>query len=358
MKMRIHFLIALMSLCTVLFAQNEDDDMYFVPGKKEAKSEKAKTSKKTITLVQNDSDVYVDEEPENEPETEFYTGKLRDVDEYNRRNTVGSQLKAHVVNDTLYIITEPENEESLLANGERHGYNSDDCYYDDDFYYSSRLIRYHGRHFYDPFMWDYCYGWYDPWYDPWYGFYGPYYRYGYYSWYDWGWGWHHRPGWVWGWGWGAPIYHPHYPPHHGHKPGLGHGVGTHRFGTGRNDFVNRGNSNGIHNGNRVLPARTQGVPTISSRGLRGTQGRENNRVVVRGDQSSRESVSNRNTSNRNTTVERSTRPSTNRNSTTVNSSRSSTPSRSSSSNFGSSRSSSGGGFGGGGSRGGGGRGGR
>ena len=48
MKMRIHFLIALMSLCTVLFAQNEDDDMYFVPGKKEAKSEKAKHQRRLL----------------------------------------------------------------------------------------------------------------------------------------------------------------------------------------------------------------------------------------------------------------------------------------------------------------------
>ena len=285
MKTRIHFLIALMSLPLVLVAQNEDDDMYFVPNKKAAKTEKVlnedKLSRKNYTTMKRSADTNVGEKLNTETDVQYYTGNLRDVDEYNRRYSENSSLKARMVNDTLYIERETEEEANAFASEDRHGYYADDCYYDDDFYYTSRLIRYHGRHFYDPFMWDYCYGWYDPWYDPWYGFYGPYYRYGYYSWYSWGWGWHHRPGWIWGWGCGSPIYHPHYPPHHGHKPGIGQGGGGHRFGTGRHDFVNRGNSNGIHNGNRVLPARTQGVPNATSRGLRGSLTRGNERGTIR-----------------------------------------------------------------------------
>lgn len=369
MKTRIHFFIALLALPFVLVAQNEDDDMYFVPNKKAEKTEKAqkkeKYERKPYTATEHNVVTHSDLQTSAEPDAEYYSGQLRDVDEYNRRYRESSTLKARVINDTLYIDTETEQEANAFANDDRHGYYSDDCYYDDDFYYSSRLIRYHGRHFYDPFMWDYCYGWYDPWYDPWYGFYGPYYRYGYYSWYNWGWGRHHRPGWIWGWGWGSPIYHPHYPPHHGHKPGYGQS-GGHRFGTGRHDFVNRGNSNGIHNGNRVLPARTQGVPNASSRGLRGTLTRDSQRSTLRQNVGTRErtntTIVNGRSTNRNTTANRSTVPTTNRNSTNVTPSRS-TSTRSSSSSFGSSRSSSGSSFGGGGSfsggsRGGGGGGGR
>ena len=207
MKTRMMFLLVLSALPLTMLAQSTDDDMYFVPGKKKAKTEKTvKPIRVDTTPVESSADADAD----------YHTGKLRNVDEYNRRGGSSSdKVTTRLVGDTLYVSTVDSSGNAVAsryAPGEKmdeaYGvdpessdrYRDEAGYYDDDYYYSSRLYRFRGRYFYDPFMWDICYGWYDPWYDPWYGWYMPYYHYGYYSWFDWGWGWHHHPGWDCGWG--------------------------------------------------------------------------------------------------------------------------------------------------------------
>lgn len=189
MRRKIQFLIALLSVPLVLNAQTVDDDMYFVPSKKKATETKttvSQTSQPTMRQTLRVPVSHVD------TVADYHTGALRDVDDYNRR---GTKMSARLEGDTLYLDTIAERRAPAYRDYDDEGYYDDYGYYDDDYIYSSRLMRYRGYHFYDPFMWDFCYGWYDPWYDPWYGWYGPYYRHGFYSWYDWGWGWHHRPGW-------------------------------------------------------------------------------------------------------------------------------------------------------------------
>ena len=204
MKSLYFTVFALLFVPFALHAQGIDDDMYFVPSKK-------KTSR-TQTTIRNDKEFLdADAEMDGDAEADYHTGALRDVDDYNRRGkSRDGRVVTRLVNDTLYVSTSDSTENAYVMQPEEEApdYVFTDRYYDDDFYYTSRLSRYRGIRFYDPFVWDICYGWYDPWYDPWYGWYGPYYRHGYYSWYDWGWGWNYRPGW--GGYWYAPVYYTDY----------------------------------------------------------------------------------------------------------------------------------------------------
>lgn len=222
-------------------AQDVDDDMYFVSSKKKAKKASSKTSAQNVVPVKVVKPV--DSSNNAEADVDYHTGQLRDVDDYNRRGNTASngQVVAKLVNDTLYVYSnDSTGQQTTYAYGseseQNENYYGDDNYYEDDYVYTSRLGRYHRVHFIDPWYWDYCYGWYDPWYDPWYGWYAPYYRHGYYSWYDWGW--HHSP--SWGFGWSYPSYY-HHPNHHGgdfaHRPHV-----TYRNG-GRqsNPYANQNN---------------------------------------------------------------------------------------------------------------------
>ena len=176
-------MLALVVMPMAIHAQT--DDMYFVPSK--AKKAEEKVEKKVVERV-------VDPAPETEAEeADYHSGSLRDVDEYNRRGS--RQVLARLDGDTLYVQqadTLPDKEYLVR-------YQDEDYYADsefrDDYYYAMRLHRYHGFYYRDPFLWDVCFGWYDPWYDPWYGWYGPYYRFGWCAWDSWGWGWgYHYPG--------------------------------------------------------------------------------------------------------------------------------------------------------------------
>ena len=211
------FLFLVFGLSVTVQAQDLDDDMYFVPSKKKAAKSVAKTSRNNVTYSEFSN--MVSPEDVAEADVDYHTGQLRDVDDYNRRNNTISdgQVVAKLVNDTLYVYSN-DSTKTYVYGSDNHSdsiYYNDENYYDDDYFYTSRLGRYHRVHFIDPWYWDYCYGWYDPWYDPWYGWYAPYFRHGYYSWYDWGWGWNHYTYWGWhhypSWGWSYPgYYHPVY----------------------------------------------------------------------------------------------------------------------------------------------------
>lgn len=193
------FLIALMLLgvCAPANAQGDDggDDMYFTPSaSKKAKASKSKSSR--LLTVKSGSDDASDEAP-----AYNYTGKDysdAEVDAYNRRGRHGAvALKDSVSGDTLYIGDGDE--------ARQYADRYEDAYYPDDYYYSSRLARFHepAVNIYlgygypyswgwgwsygwgDPFWWDSYYGWYDPWGWSWSGYYG---------WYGWGNPWHY--GWA------------------------------------------------------------------------------------------------------------------------------------------------------------------
>ncbi len=194
--------MAILALPFAIYAQN--DDMYFVSSKKKI-DQKAERSERSQTRHRDASSAW-----EGTEDADYHTGSLRDVDEYNRRGS--SQVRARLQGDTLYVQSNETLPEQEYVVRYEDNYAVDEPYCD-DYRFSMRLSRYHGFYHYDPFMWDVCYGWYDPWFDPWYGWYGPYYRHGWYSWCDWGWGWGHAhlgwhhgwgPGWHHGWGPAAP----------------------------------------------------------------------------------------------------------------------------------------------------------
>ena len=229
MKLLHLFLLLVFGLTVSVQAQDIDDDMYFVSNKKKATKSTVKTQKNyTTSTFATKTDTAEDDAEAN---VDYHTGQLRDVDDYNRRGNKASngQVVAKLVNDTLYVYSNDSTEQKTYVYGEEpesNGkYYEDENYYEDDYTYASRLGRYHSVLFVSPWYWDYCYGWYDPWYDPWYGWYAPYYRHGFYSWYDWGWGWHYYP--TWGYAWGYSGYYHHHPVYHYHGGYYGGGV-SHR----------------------------------------------------------------------------------------------------------------------------------
>ena len=259
MKFLYLFLLSVWGLSATVHAQDIDDDMYFVSSKKKAAKSAAKTAKnKTVYTDVSEIDVSEDYEDAN---VDYHTGQLRDVDDYNRRGNLvnNGQVVAKLVNDTLYVFSNDSTSQNTYvygseADSSRNYYDDDNSYYD-DYSLTSRLGRYHSVHFIVPWYWDYCYGWYDPWYDPWYGWYAPYYRHGYYSWYDWGW--YHSPTWHFGW-----CGHIHYPSYH-HHGGISHHPASlpNRYGGQRMaSYTSRGNRTGLS-----VPSRND-RNSISTRG--------------------------------------------------------------------------------------------
>ena len=212
-----HFFLTTLLLVLPLTLWAQEDDMYFVPKHKAAKSEqKSSRGQSSVEIIYAD-----DSEP-------VVTGCLRDVDEYNRRGR-------HA--DTLY--TYPE-----TAEGERHidgdaytrGYQ--DGYADGEDYVLTRRMNRFGyasiyaspwyvSYYYDPFYWDDWYWGYGPyWYGSYYGWHRPYW--GYYGYYD--------PWWHRGWGYYGGYYGRHYrgytpSGHTARRPGFtGRSGGTYRGG--------------------------------------------------------------------------------------------------------------------------------
>lgn len=264
MKAKILAFLLLPAFC--LGMQAQDDDMYFGSARKKAK----KTEKTTATAApvrQTYTPAVTEDDAE---EVDYHTGRLRDVDEYNRRYapTSGTEGTAsyRLVGDTLYVSTADK------ARQEAADYTAgyDDGYWDGlndgDFVYTSRLARYRSYRLHDPFYWDYVYvrPWYSTWYDPWY--YGP--HFGYIGWNSWGWSWgwnyHYGPSWHWnhyhGWGWGGRVHTTQAYRNLGHRT-VGGAYGS-----------------GSRIGNRVGPSRSNGGTRLSTSrgegfGSRGTTSR-------------------------------------------------------------------------------------
>ena len=212
MKTRTLLWMLLALLPVISFAQ--EDDMYFVPKKSKTTQTATSATQATGPARQTVPARRVTEQP-----AEYYTGPLRDVDEYNRRTPTGRNVTINTETDTFQVdesqLTLNEKGQYVLSPGVT-GLNEEPApLYDDDYAYSARLARFHGYGYYP------WYSIYDPWYDPWY--YDPWYY---------GWGGYYGGGW----------YRPHHwyggsiagggTPHRGFNGGRGYGAtGQSRRGT-------------------------------------------------------------------------------------------------------------------------------
>lgn len=180
----------------VAMAQYDDDDLYFVPSKKQTRQVSVITttvpSETTVTIYVPSS----------------YSGSTRDVDEYNRRgryrrSAAGDGSEASGVDSLATAYTAGY----AQGYGDAYSRGYTDAAYD--------IPSYRVRFFncYDPFWYD-SWLWTPYWYDPWY----------YSGWsYSWGWGWsyyrpwYYGPGWYGGYsyGWGRPYYSWRSPYYYG-----------------------------------------------------------------------------------------------------------------------------------------------
>ena len=108
-------LASLMMVCLPYWAmsQSVDDDLYFIPKKKAEKKEEVKQEVKVVVpQKQNTTTVYA--APGSTVVVKDVKGKVRDVDEYNRRYT-SRDNNFSMENDTLYIEEKPLNPKSNYA---------------------------------------------------------------------------------------------------------------------------------------------------------------------------------------------------------------------------------------------------
>lgn len=193
MTMNSKLLVSLILGVMPLAMLAQDDDMYFVPTKKAAKSTSA-----TVRVSR--------------PAPTYYSGSNRDVDEYNRRG--GSSYEVLPADTTGNDI--------ISFDGERGVYP--DSVGTEDFALTRQMSRYDGYEPDEAYMAGYndgqrdSWGWHSPWYYsyyPWYDSYwywnDPWY-YRHYSWYYGGWydPWYYNYGYY---GWFRPYYYG-YAPHY------------------------------------------------------------------------------------------------------------------------------------------------
>lgn len=302
MMKQLSLFITLVIFALSMPAWAQEDDMYFTP----ARLKKSKDIPRE-QLIRRVEVVYDDETPSQQSAVKSQPQSVtRDVDEYNRRSR--SSLSSVSV-DTLTFNEESQSyqlsAQSLYDLGYTEGYSQGYSDADDfEFYYATRLARFHGCHYYDPWYWNRVSYIYNPWHwDPW--FYDSWYRPYYYGgWYSVGWGigycgsyW--NPYWP-----GYYSFYPHYHHHYwGHANNHGLRISTERnrdYGRarilsrtsriGEQGRTNRGTAAGSGHQTRRTDASSRFTERSANR---------NNRVT---DRSQRSVTTNRSTS---TTVRRS-----------------------------------------------------
>lgn len=193
MKKLILLTTLFIALPASLFAQ--DDDMYFVP------------TKKNIEKVRSSYGM---------PSDTYYSGSNRNVDEYNRRSPGFSfeviqsdSVKGDIINfdGEQGVYPDSVSDFSLTRKMTRwDGYTPADAYWQG--YDQGRTDEWRNSTWHSPWYYSSSfYPWYDSWYDPWY--------------YDYGWGWrfdpwYYRHHWYGSWGWGAYYggYYGYYGGYH------------------------------------------------------------------------------------------------------------------------------------------------
>ncbi|WP_300726277.1 hypothetical protein [uncultured Bacteroides sp.] len=198
MKSRI--LISFLAACMPWLVMAQTDDLYFIP-KKDAKVEKSSEAK-VVPKKTTQTTIYA--APGSTVVVKDAAGKVRDVDEYNRRYS-SRDYTFSAENDTLLISEKPYSERGEWVNGFEGS--------QDDYEYAMRIVRFRSPRYAipvsSPLYWDVVYGVYPSWdwnvYDD--GMYA--YVFPTYSnplWWDWRWTWG-VAGPRWGWGWYSPWYY-------------------------------------------------------------------------------------------------------------------------------------------------------
>lgn len=241
---------SLFALCLPLglLAQSVGDDLYYVPSKDNRATEQSKARKKNVPVRRIvKTSVYTS--PGTTVVVRDRGGKIRNVDEYNRRyNSTDNNFSEN--NDTLYI---DERAGSDLDGQWANGFDGSE----DDYEYATRLIRFRNPRFAismsSPYYWDIVYG-FNSW--NWNIYYDDYYAYAFSTfsnplWYNWrfnsfGYGWNspyyasiywgdpYYSGWYGGYGgWGSP-YGPWYGGggHRGYHPFYSNSTYTDRYSYG------------------------------------------------------------------------------------------------------------------------------
>lgn len=167
------------------------DDMYFVPSKKNIAKEKEALSM---------------------PTDAYYSGSNRSVEEYNRRGSSYEVLPADTGDVITFSAVEgiyPDSTADFALTRKMarwDGYEPSDSYWQG--YRNGRYDAYGYWGWHSPWYYSSFYPWYDPWYyDPWYGWYDGWYGGWYDPWY-YGYGWGYA-GWYrpWHYGWYDPWYY-------------------------------------------------------------------------------------------------------------------------------------------------------
>ena len=235
----------------------QDDDMYFVPTKKNVARDRA-----TYGI----------------PADTYYSGSMRSVDEYNRRWASSYEVLPVDTGDIISFagvegvypdslgdfsltqrMTRFDGYEPSAAYwaGYSRGY-SDSWGWHSPWYYSYYpwYDWYYDPWYYDSWYWGGWYGWYGPWYSPWYR--------GYYSYYD---PWYYS---------GGGVTYAHYNPgteNHGRISGAGstgfasgrtrtYSSGT--FGSGRSLGTSVANRSGAYGGSRTSTSAATSTRTRTS----------------------------------------------------------------------------------------------
>lgn len=222
MRMKKLFLLSFFALVLPVSLFAQDDDMYFVP------------TKKNVEKAKKDYGM---------PRDTYYSGSNRSVDEYNRRYADSSVTAI----DSLGNVIPTEGGDDRITFDETTGVYPDSL---GNYTYTRKMSRWDDYEWRDAYHagyldgrwgrwgWSspyYYSGWYGGWYDPWY--YDPWY-YG-----SWGYGWYDP--WHYGWGWGYPHYwHNHW--HGGWYPGGGITVARRSYGTRNHSTGSSTHSNGYN----------------------------------------------------------------------------------------------------------------
>ena len=269
-----------MSLPLIATAQSEDD-LYYTPSKKTTATESTSTPNANRNVNISADKVSV---TNNAPSTIIVCdskGKVRNVDEYNRRYA-SKDYNYSTDNDTLYIDEKSEADKSMRGQWTNKFDGTDD-----DYEYATRIIRFQSPRYAipisSPLYWDVVYGFgMNSW--DWNVYYDDFYAYAFPTftnrlWWDWRFG----PSWGWGWnnwyggsygyyggyydswyGWGSPYYYgwygrPYYDNYAWGGPGWGgrgwRGSSYDRFAGNRgyNNFANeRYSGRGGFRGNDMM----------------------------------------------------------------------------------------------------------
>lgn len=257
MKTTVWSLAMALLITLPVLGQDYDDELYYVPSAKKARS--SKTVEHTSVNPQEQRQVVTPSyQNENSYQDEI------DVDAYNRRYDLLPEEDTLAWEENLNMRSAVE----TTSNPRSYAYDAGSD--EDDYKYTTAIVRFNNPslivYLDSPYYWDTGWGW------------GGYYN-GWYS-----------PGWSfsWNWGWGVPYYPPYYGPYYGWRPNYWHRPyygwapvyrnvsqrpdRNYAFGRNTRGFGGSANRNGTYNGRNERGTGNRGFTTSPNRGANVTTG--------------------------------------------------------------------------------------